>query len=71
MALVDVVGYKGTKERILIDGGDLIGKNNTLLANLKAYLDANKGIYISKILLTYSATGKYYGIFNILKLLQR
>jgi len=60
-----VVGYEGTKERIIIDGGDLRGKNKEFISNFKAYLDKNEGVYFSKILLTY-ARNKYEGIFNIL-----
>jgi len=62
-ANIFLVGHKDTKERIMLDAGDIRGKNKLFLENLNLYMDdvnrslgyeRNNGIYISKILLSHS-----------------
>ena len=74
-----LVGSKNTKERIMIDAGDVPTKNTLFIRNLYNYindtnkelgLDLNNGIYISTILITHAHLDHCAGLENVLKMLK-
>ena len=51
---VFLIGHKHSKERIMIDAGELLPKGDSFLTNFKEYLIAAGDVYISTIFITHA-----------------